>query len=284
MKRRLWFAVLVVVVLAVLTFGRGVWCILTPHRCSKRTNEALAAVKPERFAANGIRHDVYVYRGPRGGPDVILLHELPGLSRDTVRLAERLVDAGYTVHVPLIFGEYGHATLLQALGKCGEFNCLGDGDSRFAAWLRDFMSSKGMAKRGVAVIGMCMTGSAALEVADAPGVRAVVMSQPAMPLPISRWHRPKIGVTDEHAESIKRAGTPILAMRFSKDCMSPPERFETLRKRFDPKKIHLEEIPSGPCRHAHALLTGDFSPAAFGHLERFLNTNLKNAPLPQDAR
>ena len=67
-----------------------------------------------------------------------------------------------------------------------------------------------------------MTGSIALQVADAPGVTAVVMAQPSLPLPLTRWQRPKIGVTDEHAENIK---TPILAMRYSEDCMATRERF-----------------------------------------------------------
>jgi dienelactone hydrolase len=229
-RRRLLYAFLVIAAMVML-FGCGACCMLSPHRCAPKTDPD-TVVKPEHpaFAANGITHDVYEFGG--SGPDVILLHELPGFSFDTITLVNRLKaePEKYNVHVPLIFGDFNSsAAARQGFVKClNEFNCLGNGDSRFAGWLRALIAQR-YAGRKVIVIGMCFTGSVALEVADAPGIAAVVMAQPSLPLPLTRWQRPKIGVTGEHAAKIK---TPILAMRYSEDCMATRERFATLRKTF----------------------------------------------------
>ena len=62
------------------------------------------------FTANGISHRVY-RRG--AGPDVLLMHELPGMTAQFINFARTIADAGFTVHLPLFFGEpgEGHALL-----------------------------------------------------------------------------------------------------------------------------------------------------------------------------
>jgi dienelactone hydrolase len=276
MKRhRLLLAAAMVLAALVMLFGCGACCMLSPHRCAPKTKPKTVA-KPEHpaFSANGITHDVYEFGG--GGPDVILLHELPGFSYDTITLVSRLKaePEHYNVHVPLIFGDFNSSDAVrQGFGKCfNEFNCLGNGDSRFAGWLRALIAQR-YAGRKVIVIGMCLTGSVALEVADAPGVVGVVMAQPLLPLPLTLWQRPKIGVTDEHAAKIK---TPILAMRYSEDCMATRERFNTLRAKFHAPQIEFEEVPSANCKAtAHATLTGDYSALAYAHLTKFLREHAK---------
>src|ERR1700712_2651861 len=56
------------------------------------------------FAAAGVTHDVYT-RG--SGPGVVLLPEIPGLIPAVMGLANHLVDAGFTVAVPSIYGAPG---------------------------------------------------------------------------------------------------------------------------------------------------------------------------------
>ena len=47
-----------------------------------------------------------VYR--RGsGPAVIVIHEIPGLHPLVIRFADRIVAAGMTVFLPVLFGEPG---------------------------------------------------------------------------------------------------------------------------------------------------------------------------------
>jgi hypothetical protein len=56
------------------------------------------------FSSNGISHRVYL-KGV--GPDVLLMHELPGMTPQFINLARTVADAGFTVHLPLFFGEPG---------------------------------------------------------------------------------------------------------------------------------------------------------------------------------
>jgi dienelactone hydrolase len=270
-RRRLILVLLLIVVALILLFGCGACCVMSAHRCAKETIWTdVAKPSHQAFSANGITHEVYEFGTT--GPDIVLLHELPGFSPDTIKLAGKLRDAGYKVHVPLIFGDFNtKGATLAGFGKClDEFNCLSGGDSPFAGWLRALILAR--YPNGVIVVGMCMTGSTALQVADTKGVNAVVMAQPSLPLPLTRWHRPKIGVTDEHAALIK---TPILAMRFSEDCLATRERFITLGKKFSAPQIEFEVIDSTKCREAHATLTGDFSTQAYAHLTKFLREHAK---------
>jgi len=50
------------------------------------------------FASGRISHRVY-RKG--AGADVLLMHELPGMTPQFIGLARTLADAGFTVHLPL---------------------------------------------------------------------------------------------------------------------------------------------------------------------------------------
>src|SRR5437667_243838 len=107
MKRRLLLlAVLLIIAALVMLFGCGACCVLSKHRCAGEKEIVEAEPKPEPFSANGIKHQIYDFGG--NGPDVILLHELPGLSGETIELAKNLgrEPEHYSVHVPLIFGGF----------------------------------------------------------------------------------------------------------------------------------------------------------------------------------
>jgi len=54
-----------------------------------------------RFTHQGRTHEVY---RAGAGPAVIVVHELPGIHPGVVELGRRLVDAGYTVYLPSLFG------------------------------------------------------------------------------------------------------------------------------------------------------------------------------------
>ena len=56
------------------------------------------------FTDETITHPVYV-RG--SGPGVLLLHELPGMVPQCVELARLIAQRGFTVFMPLLFGEAG---------------------------------------------------------------------------------------------------------------------------------------------------------------------------------
>jgi hypothetical protein len=56
------------------------------------------------FSSNGISHRVY-RKG--AGPDVLVMHELPGMTPQFMNLARTVAEAGFTVPLPLFFGEPG---------------------------------------------------------------------------------------------------------------------------------------------------------------------------------
>ena len=74
------------------------------------------------------------------GPGVLLMHELPGMTPACLYLAKRIACAGFSVYLPLLFGEPGeHAGVRNMLRLCvsQEFTLLAaDGNSPVTAWLR----------------------------------------------------------------------------------------------------------------------------------------------------
>src|ERR1022692_1350002 len=77
------------------------------------------------------------------GPAVILIHEMPGLHPGVTAFGQRLVDAGFTVYLPSLFGRpgapfAGREMLRTGLRVCvsREFALLADRTSPVATWLR----------------------------------------------------------------------------------------------------------------------------------------------------
>ena len=64
----------------------------------------LAAFTESSFTHDGLTRSVYS-RGT--GPAVIVIHEIPGLHPGVVEFAERVVDAGFSVRMPSLFGTPG---------------------------------------------------------------------------------------------------------------------------------------------------------------------------------
>ena len=85
---------------------------------STQSENLLAGWVAEPFSAAGLTHDVYT-RG--AGPGVVLLPEIPGMTPAVMALADHLVEAGFTVAVPSLFGEPGRGFsagyVLRTLGK-----------------------------------------------------------------------------------------------------------------------------------------------------------------------
>ena len=66
----------------------------------------------DQFPHENISHQLYT-RGT--GPGVVLIHELPGLTQECIRLANILVDAGYRVYMSLLFVKYNKSVPLKSL-------------------------------------------------------------------------------------------------------------------------------------------------------------------------
>jgi dienelactone hydrolase len=132
-----------------------------------------------------ISHDVYA-RG--SGSPVVLIQELPGIGQETLRLADKLIDAGHEVVMPHLFGPLGKISIGGNLARVmcmrKEFRLMAtDASSPVADWLRllcrQVRDTRGV--DGVGVIGMCLTGNFAITLIGDDSVLAAVASQPAMP-------------------------------------------------------------------------------------------------------
>ena len=186
-----------------------------------------------RLRAEGENRPVYVQG--QGRP-VIVLHELPGMSWPTILFAQRLADRGFRVHMPLLFGGVGQRNgLFGSLQSCfgPQFDCSDpDGTSQIIQWVRALARDVAAKEPGsIAAIGMCLTGAFPLALMDIPEVVAAVLSQPALPLR-SRTDAQRRGLglsAAEIARARDRSDGRFLALRFSRDKLCPPERFETLQ-------------------------------------------------------
>jgi len=168
-------------------------------------------------------------KGELGDPPVLLLHELPGLLPETVCFADELVKRHHRVYMPLFFGSFGaEAGKLRQLAVCAgpNFNCLSGHESRVVGkleQLRDRIAAQHPDQK-LAIIGMCLTGGMPLALVN-DRVGAVVLSQPAIPLPLTESMSRSIGV-DLKAHDFSKVH--VLAIRFKKDCLVGEHRFDAL--------------------------------------------------------
>lgn len=208
------------------------------------------------------------------GPAVIVIHEIPGLHPLVFRFANRLVDAGFTVYLPSLFGKPGRAVSIPyALRSFAEVICIrrefdvwsANRSSPIVDWLRALarLGLQECGGKGVGAIGMCLTGNFALAMMTEPAVIAPALAEPSLPLPIGGARRAALGVSPEELACAKRRlrdeNLQMIGLRFKGDPYVPPERFETLRgefgERFRAIELNAESAePSAP-KPAHSVLT-----------------------------
>jgi dienelactone hydrolase len=231
------------------------------------------------FTHDGVTRTVY-RRG--NGPGVIVMHEMPGITPPVIHFANLVVEAGFTVLMPHLFGAVGKPFSvgyeLSSLGRAcvaREFHVLASHEeSPIADWLRALcrQTHAELGGPGVGAVGMCFTGNFALALALEPAVIAPVMSQPSLPIVLGRERRAGLHVSDRTLAEVKRRGVPVLGLRFSGDWMCPAERFARLSvelgDRFEAIEIDSSKgNPDGISRLAHSVLAHDFVDRA-GHPTR----------------
>jgi dienelactone hydrolase len=234
------------------------------------SEDVLAGWSSAPFSAAGISHEVFT-RGT--GPGVVLLPEVPGMTPQVMGLADHLVDAGFTVAVPSLFGEPGREfSAGYALRTIGTL-CI---TREFAAFARRAERPvaeyvRALARRlheqaggrGVGVIGMCFSGGFALAAAVEPAVLAPVASQPSVPFPLGARRR-DLGMSEREqavvADRVRNEGLCLLGLRFSEDMGCPGDRFEALAAAFGPgwRAIPIDSSPgnaAGIGKREHSVLT-----------------------------
>jgi dienelactone hydrolase len=222
------------------------------------------------FSADGITHPVY-RRG--SGPGVVLIHELPGLSDACIGLGDEIAAAGFSVHLPLLFGRPGEWNTLKYLAHVcisREFRLFAEcGSSPVVDWLRALCRKvcSECPGPGVGVIGMCFTGNFALSMMADDAVLAPVASQPSLPFPVSATLKQHAGASDADLQRAvarsKEQGVELMCLRFSHDPYVPRERYERLRRMFGERfrAVEIDSSPGNPhglSPRSHSMLTHHF--------------------------
>lgn len=223
------------------------------------------------FTAADQTYDVY-RKGE--GPGVVLIPEIPGIHPGVLALGNHLVDNGFTVAAPSLFGTPGAAAVRPGaipvmLKACvtKEFAAFAtNADRPVAHYLRALARdlNANTPGKGVGVIGQCFTGGFALAAAVDDSVLAPVLSQPSVPIALTAAQKRDPGLSEAELKIVEQRaandGLCLLALRFSQDRMAPGERFATLKARlgdaFEVIEINSKKgNPDGLSPSAHSVLT-----------------------------
>jgi len=174
------------------------------------------------------------------GRPVIVLHEIFGMRPAVLAFARLLVDAGFKVYLPVLFGPSEPGGKLRGalafVCVAHQFRLLSNNDpGPWADWIRDLASfawTAGGPGKGVGVIGMCVTGNLALSAALNPHVTAPVMSEPSLPL----FRAGGLHVSEDELSTVKmrvtEEGLVIRGYRFQRDWVCKQARFDELKGKF----------------------------------------------------
>jgi len=198
-------------------------------------------------AADDMTHTVYV-RGT--GPGVLLMHELPGMVPQCVELATAIAQRGFTVFMPLMFGEAGappSKSLAARVCISREFNCFAHHESSpITRWLRSLCAARIRPQcpgPGIGAIGMCFTGAFVLSLFVDDQLLAPVLCQPGLPFPsLKSGADVALGVSPDDMQEALASDAPILGFRFKGDKLCSKQRFDTLRTTFG-TRFEGHELP-----------------------------------------
>jgi dienelactone hydrolase len=235
--------------------------------------DALAGFDESTFSYDGLTRRVYA---AGRGPAVIVIHEVPGLHPQVAEFARRVVDAGFSVRMPSLFGTPGRPVsggyaMRSLVDACvaREFTAFAlDRTSPVVGWLRR-LATEAHAEcggPGVGAVGMCFTGGFALGMMVDETMLAPVLSQPSLPFGLTPARRRALGISDADLARVKeraQAGACVMGLRFTQDPAVPAARFETLRRELGDAFIAVEidsskGNPHGIPRRAHSVLTQHF--------------------------
>lgn len=203
---------------------------------------------------DGVSHPTY-RQGT--GPGVIVIHEIPGITPEVATFGQEVVDAGYTVVMPSLFGKDGaKMTPLSTAGSLRqvcvsrEFTKLRTGETTpVAGWLRSLARDlhEELGGPGVGALGMCFTGGFALAMMVDESVTAPVLCQPSAPFAIGGARSRDVNLSPGDLDIVKgrcAAGQQVLGLRYRKD-PAVGKRFDTLTQELGDAFIRVEFEGSG---------------------------------------
>jgi len=224
----------------------------------------------DTFTFGSMTHELY---RSGSGPAVIVIAEIPGITPKVASFARRVRELGCTVWMPVLFGTPGRPSSGRAIASSMAKGCVSKEFAAFATgrtapvslWLRALArhAHAECGGPGVGAIGMCFTGGFALGMMVDPAVIAPVLSQPSLPLPVSKRSKSSVQLSPEDLAVVKERaadGVCVLGLRFTEDRAVPAERFATLRRELGDAFIGVEIDSSegnaaGTPKNAHSVVT-----------------------------
>ena len=232
------------------------------------TRDGLADFVRREIALEGKSKTVFV---AGSGPAVIVMAEMPGISPEVARFARWVRDAGFTVYMPVLFGDPGRPvdSVLYALPVlvrgciAREFHAFrANSSGPVALWLRGLvrLALSEAGGKGVGAIGMCFTGNFALSMMLEPAMLAPVLAQPSLPIGKAAG----LHIAPEELAAVKARmeaeDLTCLAYRFEGDRLCRAARFEAyaaaLGDRFVPTVIEDKYAAEGALmKNPHSVVT-----------------------------
>jgi dienelactone hydrolase len=235
---------------------------------------ALADFSRDTFTHDGKTRDVFRLGA---GPAVIVIAEMPGITPKVVEFAERVAGIGCTAVLPHLFGvpgkdpnEGGRLGMVGALSTVmipacinREFTVWATGQtSPVIDWLRALAvhEHERCGGPGVGAVGMCFTGGFALAMSTIPTVLAPVLSQPSLPLPITKSRACTIDISQGDLDMVKRReDLTVVGLRYKSDRLVPEARFQFLREQLGDRfvAVELDDEDANPAAKMspHSVLT-----------------------------
>lgn len=231
---------------------------------------------------DGVSHATY-RRG--SGPGVVVVHEIPGITPEVAAFGQEVVDAGYTVVMPSLFGTDGApmtagstARALRQVCVSREFTKLRSGETTpVAGWLRSLARElhEELGGPGVGALGMCFTGGFALAMMVDPSVTAPVLCQPSAPFAVTPGRSRDVNLSPGDLDIVKgrcAAGQQVLGLRFRSD-PAVGRRFDTLTTELGDAFVRVELDGRG-----HSTVTTHRSQEAVDAVLAFFRERLHAAP------
>ena len=193
--------------------------------------------QPGEFTAAGMTFPTY-RRG--AGPGIVVIHEVPNITPLVTRFANEVVDRGFTVVMPSLFGTPGKPPSNVRGARLRSSRCASprssptlalNQTSPIIAWLRALARNlhQDVGGPGVGAVGMCFAGGFALGMMVDDIMLAPVLSQPSMPFPFGSARAGDLNLSPDDAATVAdRAaqGCQVLGLRYTDD-FSVGDRFST---------------------------------------------------------
>ncbi len=210
------------------------------------------------FTYDGVTREVHRTTGDKPRRGILLMHELGGISPETVKFAESLdgvrsptdgtpLHPGFDVYVPAMFGRFRQTEegpagrRLAAIVGTAQMMCVrseyramaSKSSSPIAGWMRALSRDIGaQTGHNIGVVGMCLTGGVVFSMVWDPIVEAAVSAQPSLPF---LGARTETTVSDEDFAASAATGKNARALHFKDDVICDPDRVEKLREDWQDK-------------------------------------------------